>query len=215
MYGYPSYYGYYGLSGVPYYNANHLYGYGYGYGYGHGYGVYQRPYYYGYLSGVPYINSYNYSPVYYSLYNDLPSMTGAVTTQSPQGSADAQAVTESADASSSPDPFNTGKNISDITAEQARAALAQAEKDLAAGKYQQSVQNAGKAAMQLHEESQVHEVLWLALMGLADYRGAAIEAHAVDHFGVTPSWNDVAMKHTDTNRFNDQMKKLENVCSAQ
>ncbi len=204
LYGYPNYYGYYGLSGVPYYNgANHLYGYGYGYGYGHGYGVYQRPYYYGYLNGVPYINSYNYSPVYYSLYNDLPSMTGSVTTQS------AQAAAQSSDASSSQDPFAQAGNFGDITAEQARAALVQAEQDLAAGKYQQAVQNAGKAAMQLHEESQVHEVLWLALMGLADYRGAAIEAHAVDHFGVTPNWNDVAMKHADPTRFNEQMKKLE------
>ncbi len=71
------------------------------------------------------------------------------------------------------------------------------------------MQNAVRRRFHLHEQARVHEVLWLALMGLGDYRGAAIEAHAVDHFGVTPRWNDVAMKHEDQTRFAEQMKKLE------
>ncbi len=206
LYGYPGYYGQYGLSGVPYYNAaNHLYGYGYGYGFG----VYQRPYYYGYLNGVPYINSNNYSPVYYSLYNELPSTTGTVTTQNALSAAGGLSTDQSTDESPSLAPQSDVGSINNITPDQAREALTRAEQDLAAGRYQQAVQNAGKAAMQLHEESEVHEVLWLALMGLADYRGAAIEAHAMDHFGVTPNWNDIAMKHDDPTRFNAQMKKLE------
>ncbi len=77
----PGYHGYFGWGGVPYYGAYpySLYGnYGH-YGYGSIYNT--RPYYYGYLVGVPYINYNNYSPVYYSDYSSLPSTTGTVTTQ--------------------------------------------------------------------------------------------------------------------------------------
>jgi hypothetical protein len=55
-----------------------------------------------------------------------------------------------------------------ITDSEAQQLLQDAEDALATGDYQKAIVDSGKAAYALHEDSRVHEVLWLALFGVAD-----------------------------------------------
>jgi tetratricopeptide (TPR) repeat protein len=68
---------------------------------------------------------------------------------------------------------------------------------------------AREAAHDLHEESRVHEILWLSLFALGDYQGAAIEAHAVVHFGLTPTWANIVSMYGKPEDYTTQLRKLE------
>lgn len=77
------------------------------------------------------------------------------------------------------------------------------------GEYRKSLRLAGHAAVESPENAKIHELTSLALMALGDYRGAAIEAHAVLAFGKASDWNALYAYYNDADKYTKQLRTLE------
>jgi hypothetical protein len=84
-----------------------------------------------------------------------------------------------------------------------------ARDDFKKGDYRKALRLAGHAVVESPENAKVHELSSLALMALGDYRGAAIEAHAVLAFGKASDWNSLFAYYGDADTYTKQLRKLE------
>lgn len=193
------------LLGYPYYGGYYpkYYYYPYDYGYvqydpfyRYDDGYYYGPYDYGYVGGVPYASYYNYSPMYYAYYGQTkPYYADDQGTGEDVAAADAEA--------------RDGAITDEPVARTGEEYLEDAEAAFKAGHYEDAIRLGGHAAVALHEDSRVHELLWMALFAVGDYEGAAIEAHAINRFGVTPTWANVSAQYGDPADYTTQLRTLE------
>ena len=75
--------------------------------------------------------------------------------------------------------------------------------------YANAVRLAGHAAIDQPRDANVHLLLSLGLFALGDYRGAAIESHAVAAIGSIPTWPTVYGFYNDVDRYTTQLRALE------
>ena len=89
-----------------------------------------------------------------------------------------------------------------------------AREEFRKGDYRKALRLAGHAAVEAPENAKVHELTSLALMALGDYRGAAIEAHAVMAFGPVSDWNTLFGYYNDAPKYTKQLRALEDHVKA-
>ena len=156
---------------------------GYGYAWWPGYG-------YGYYGGYnPWYNSYGYTAPYYG-YSEpyYGNETVPYTAAYPPDTTAAIAP-------------SSGGESTDFY-QQAVAAFRQ-------GDYRNSVRLAGHASIDDGRNPNVHMVLMLGLFATGDYRGAAMEAHAVAALGKVPDWATLFGFYGAVEPYTEQLRKLE------
>ncbi len=77
------------------------------------------------------------------------------------------------------------------------------------GDYANAVRLAGHAAIDQPRDANVHLLLSMGLFALGNYRGAAMEAHAVAALGPIPDWNTVYGFYGDVETYTKQLRALE------
>ncbi len=77
------------------------------------------------------------------------------------------------------------------------------------GDYRNAVRMAGHASIDDPKNPQVHLVLSLGLFALGEYRGAAMEAHAVAALGKLPDWQTVYDLYGKAEPYTEQLRALE------
>ena len=166
--------------------------YGYGYGYGGfypGYDFAWWPWYYSYGGWPGYYSYYDYYPYGgdyngYAYESDTVPYTGSETiAETPMTSA------------------TTDQEQSDFYTE-ALAAFQQ-------GDFSNAVRLAGHAAIDEPRNPDVHLLLSLGMFALGDYRGAAMEAHAVAALGQVPNWSKVYGIYGNVETYTNQLRALE------
>jgi len=86
--------------------------------------------------------------------------------------------------------------------EQALAAFSQ-------GDYGNATRLAGHAAIDDPRNPNVHALAMLGLFALGEYRGAAMEAHALAALGRLPDWRTVYEFYGDVKPYTEQLRRLE------
>jgi tetratricopeptide (TPR) repeat protein len=77
------------------------------------------------------------------------------------------------------------------------------------GDYANATRLAGHAAVDDPRNQNVHILTMLGLLAMGEYRGAAMEAHAVAALGKLPDWPKVYAYYGDVDRYTEQLRKLE------
>jgi tetratricopeptide (TPR) repeat protein len=77
------------------------------------------------------------------------------------------------------------------------------------GDYRNAVRLAGHASIDDPRNPDVHLLLSLGLFAMGEYRGAAMEAHAVASLGKTPDWAKVYEIYGNADTYTDQLRALE------
>ncbi len=103
-------------------------------------------------------------------------------------------------------PLNTDTGTSDFYT-QAVAAFRQ-------GDYGNATRLAGHAAIDDPRSQNVHILAMLGLFAMGEYRGAAIEAHALAATGQVPTWQTIYAFYGDVGPFTEQLRKLEKFVNA-
>jgi hypothetical protein len=169
----------------------------FGGGYGYGY-----PYYYDY--GNPY--------AYYSLYpyddDGLPSVNVA-----PAANPGPPIAAGNAPAANAAAPNAGGAAaVADAGAADGSAGaeyFAQAEAAFQQGRYNDALRYANHAAVESPKNPKAHELMSLSLFALAEYRDAAIEAHAAIALGPIADWATVFGYYGDQAKYTTQLRALE------
>ena len=212
-------FGWPGLFGYRYGGYGGYGGYGYGWPYRrglflglgsfYGYGGYG-----GFGYGAPYASNSVYTPTYYCNYG---LATG--TTVVDDSTLANVAPTDAANADASQTPGEAMDQASNQQGDQGAAETIDAatadklitdagmqfrQQDFAA-----AIRSAGRATMTEQPDPRAHQILWLALQANKDYKGAAIEAHALAQLGATPSWSVVASSYDDPAQFEPHLRALE------
>ena len=78
-----------------------------------------------------------------------------------------------------------------------------------AGNYSDAMRNAGHTLVDSPQDQTAHQIMELSLLATDDYRGAAMEAHAVVQFGGVPTWSDVYGLYGNADTYTDQLRGLE------
>ncbi len=168
-----------------------VYGYGYGYGYGYPY--------------FDYGGTTNYYAVYYNGGDDaLPPADGPQAVDpgvqvAPEANAAPQAGGGAA-------PVADGN---DVEANAGAEYFAQAEAAFQEGRYHDALRLANHAAVEAPRNPKAHELMSLSMFALADYRGAAIEAHAAIGLGPIADWATVFGYYGDQVKYTTQLRALE------
>jgi tetratricopeptide (TPR) repeat protein len=165
------------------------------------YDSFYYPAYYSYLYGAPY---YGYGGVPYSGYGYRAPYYDYSYDQSYAYSPGAAAPSSAGQAAEAATPST------EETAEAAEKKLTEALDAFKDGRYFEAVELVGQAAETKYDAPQVHELLSLAMFALGDYRGAAIEAHAVVFYGHPSDWATIAGYYgADTTKYTEQLRALE------
>ena len=77
------------------------------------------------------------------------------------------------------------------------------------GDYANATRLAAHAAVDDPRTQNVHVLAMLGLFAMGEYRGAAMEAHAVTALGKPPDWPKVYAFYGDINPYTEQLRKLE------
>jgi hypothetical protein len=77
------------------------------------------------------------------------------------------------------------------------------------GDYGNATRLAGHAAVDDPRNQNVHVLTMLGLFAMGEYRGAAMEAHAVAALGKLPDWPKVYAYYDDIGPYTEQLRKLE------
>jgi hypothetical protein len=77
------------------------------------------------------------------------------------------------------------------------------------GDYANATRLAGHAAVDDPRNQNVHMLAMLGLLAMGEYRGAAMEAHAVAALGKLPDWPKVYGYYGDAGPYTEQLRKLE------
>ena len=167
-----------------------VYGYGYGYGY---------PYY-------DYGGPSTYYAVYYNGDNGQPPVNG------PQAVDPGAAV--GPDANAAPQAGGGAAavadgNDADANANAGAEYFVQAEAAFQEGRYHDALRLANHAAVESPRNPKAHELMSLSMFALADYRGAAIEAHAAIALGPIADWATVFGYYGDQVKYTTQLRALE------
>jgi tetratricopeptide (TPR) repeat protein len=85
----------------------------------------------------------------------------------------------------------------------------QAEAAFQDGRYRDALKLANHAAVESPRNPKAHELMSLSLFALADYRGAAIEAHAAIALGPIADWATLFGYYGDQARYTTQLRALE------
>jgi tetratricopeptide (TPR) repeat protein len=85
----------------------------------------------------------------------------------------------------------------------------QAEAAFHDGRYRDALRLANHAAVESPRNPKAHELMSLSLFALADYRGAAIEAHAAVALGPIADWATIFGYYGDQVRYTTQLRALE------
>jgi tetratricopeptide (TPR) repeat protein len=150
------------------------------------------PGYYDSCIGLPYAGdpclAYNDSPISYVAY--MPPGAGPDVTA--PGEPTPAAPQEAADSPNDPYEFY-GRAITAFNS----------------GEYSKAAYMASHAAVDDPRSPKVHLLLSLALFATGDYRGAAIESHAVVAFGKMPDWPTVFALYGDVEPYTKHLRALE------
>ncbi len=87
--------------------------------------------------------------------------------------------------------------------------FAQAETAFREGRYRDALRLANHAAVEEPRDPKSHELMSLSLFALADYSGAAIEAHARIALGPIANWATLFGYYGDQERYTSQLRALE------
>lgn len=79
-----------------------------------------------------------------------------------------------------------------------------------AGNYQEALRLAGHASIDMRNDARPHELASLALFALAEYRGAAMEAHAALSLGQPADWATLYSYYNDLPTYQRQLDALTN-----
>ena len=79
----------------------------------------------------------------------------------------------------------------------------------ARGDYRSALRLAGHSAVESPQNAKVHELTSLALFASGEYRGAATEAHAALALGAPSDWSHLYAYYNDSDRYTEQLRKLE------
>jgi hypothetical protein len=170
--------------------------YGYRYGYGGfypGYGLAWWPWWYSYGGWPGYYSYYDYYP--YNNYTTYAYDSDTVPY------ADSEPIAES--------PM-TNATIGEEQSEYYTEALAAFQQ----GDFSNAVRLAGHAAIDEPRNPDVHLLLSLGMFALGQYRGAAMEAHAVAAMGQIPDWAKVYAIYGNVETYTNQLRALEKYVSA-
>jgi tetratricopeptide (TPR) repeat protein len=77
------------------------------------------------------------------------------------------------------------------------------------GQYRDALRLANHAAVESPQNAKAHELMSLALLASADYRGAAAEAHAALAFAPPAAWETVYTYYGDDATYTNQLRALE------
>ncbi len=80
---------------------------------------------------------------------------------------------------------------------------------LRSGDYQAAMRMAGHALVDSPQDQAAHQIMELAMFATGDYRGAAMEAHAVVHFGGVPTWANVYDLQQNVDAYTNELRALE------
>jgi tetratricopeptide (TPR) repeat protein len=86
---------------------------------------------------------------------------------------------------------------------------AQARDAFRAGDYREALRQANHAAVEMPRNAEVHELMSLALFALAEYRAAAIEAHAAIALGGVSGWPAIFAYYGEETTYSNQFRALE------
>ena len=87
--------------------------------------------------------------------------------------------------------------------------LTQAEAAFREGRYRDALRLANHAAVEDPRDPKPHELMSLSLFALADYSGAAIEAHARIALGPIADWATIFGYYGDQERYTSQLRALD------
>jgi tetratricopeptide (TPR) repeat protein len=87
--------------------------------------------------------------------------------------------------------------------------FSQAETAFQQGRYRDALKLANHAAVESPRNPKAHELMSLCMFALADYRGAAIEAHAAIALGPIADWATVFAYYGDQAKYTTQLRALE------
>lgn len=82
------------------------------------------------------------------------------------------------------------------------------------GNYRNALRMASHAAVESPQNAKIHELNSLALLGLGDYRGAAIEAHGAIALGPISDWTAVYGYFDDAEKYTKTLRALETYAKA-
>jgi hypothetical protein len=146
---------------------------------------------YGFRYASPYLYCYEAAPADLAWYATAPAPVAptVMVAEKPEAAADDAAAD------------NTGLSALEFY----NAARAEFKK----GSYRGALRLASHAAIESPQNAKVHELNSLALLGLNDYRGAAIEAHAAMAFGPLSDWSTIYGYYDDEPAYTKQLRTLE------
>jgi hypothetical protein len=176
----------FGLFGWPWYGLGWRGGYGYGNWwpgyYDYGYGPYYGDLYGSYYDTgtVPYVASSDVVPS-----EDATPVASPIEENQPEGS----------------EVDNQTSQTSDFFSEALTA--------FREGDYGNATRLAGHAAIDDPRNPDVHTLAMLGLFAMGEYRGAAIEAHAVAAMGKIPDWPKIFGLYENVGPYTEQLRKLE------
>jgi hypothetical protein len=160
--------------------------------------------YYGFTIGLPYAIAYqqSYYPGYYSyLYGPRQAVAMPNGYYGPGG---VEYVGPAYPTPAQPTTVVTQQNPAG-----AGASLTVARSAFRLGQYRDAIVKAGEAAEARPNDPAPHELLSQAMFALGDYRGAAIEAHAVLHYGQPADWPTIARMYGDPADYTTHLRALE------
>ena len=178
-----------------------FYRYGYGYGYGYGVALVMPLWYPGWsgLYGNPYYDYYGGGWPYYG---------SEVTVYSAPANLVEVPDSPPVEAVGSPPPADAAASDGGDTALGQQYA-AQARAEFRNGVYREALRQANHAAVEMPRNAEVHELMSLALFALAEYRAAAIEAHAAIALGRVSGWPTISAYYGDGKLYTNQFRGLE------
>ncbi len=106
-------------------------------------------------------------------------------------------------------PYSAAYESSDATQQTEGDFATEAVAAFRRGDYREAARLAGHASIDDPRDSNVHLILSLALFATGDYRGAAMEAHAVAALGPVPDWATVYGIYDNVDVYTDQLRALE------
>jgi hypothetical protein len=160
--------------------------------------------YYGFTIGLPYafVHADSYYPGYYSyLYGPRQAVAVPNTNYGPGG---VEYV-----GPAYPTPAEPTTVVAQQNPAGAGASLTAARSAFRLRRYRDAIVKAGEAAQARPDDPAPHELLSQAMFALGDYRGAAIEAHAVLHYGQPADWSNVARMYGDPADYTGHLRALE------
>jgi len=176
---------------------------GYPFGWGGYYADYFYPYGQVYATGYPAAYYYSYPDDGQYAANLAPNAANPAGAPQPAAGGPQAAV----------DHFQPAVDNGEATANEALQYYNDARSAFTRGDYRNALRLAGHSAVESPQNAKVHELTSLALFASGEYRGAATEAHAALVLGEPSDWPHLYAYYNDSDRYSEQLRKLEKTVS--